>query len=78
MIAIIGHGGHGKSTLAEIIANEHDISWIDTSLAAFNLFIWKELKSVYKTKQECLLDRVNNRQLWFDMISDFCKDDASA
>ena len=78
MIAIIGHGGHGKSTLADIIAKEHEISWIDTSLAAFNLFIWKQLKGVYKTKKDCLLDRVNNRQLWFDMISEFCKDDPSA
>ena len=76
-LLLIGSASHGKDTLAEILRDEFGLSFISSSQACADIFIYDALKDKYgyKTPEECFLDRVNHRPEWYQMICDYNKDD---
>jgi len=76
-LLIIGHGRHGKDTLAEIFARDYGMTYKASSMAASEIFIYKMLKNVYgyKTPEECFADRSNHRSEWYDLICRYNKKD---
>jgi len=76
-LLIIGHMRHGKDSLAEIINEEYGMSFVSSSQAAADIFLYDKLKDQYgyKTSVECFEDRVNHRQEWYESICDYNKDD---
>lgn len=67
-IAILGAKGHGKDTVAEILARQLGLRYNRTSLIAAQeiIFPWFErhLPSYYPNPTECYYDRNNWRMLW--------------
>jgi len=76
-LLIIGNARHGKDTVAEYIQSMTGLSFQSSSMAAAEHIIFPELADKYKTLKECFDDRVNHRNLWYDMICKFNKDDPS-
>lgn len=76
-LLIIGHARHGKDTLAEYLSARLGVSYMDSSKAASEIFLFDVLKDKYgyKTREECYLDRVNHRAEWFDLICGYNKED---
>jgi hypothetical protein len=74
-ILIIGHGRHGKDTVAEMISVKTGLINKSSSRAALDLVVFPAIGCEYKNKDECFEDRVHRRTLWFDLISNFNKND---
>ena len=74
---IIGHARHGKDSLAEIMNEEFGLTFVSSSQAAADIFLYDLLKEkyVYQNSVECFEDRVNHRQEWYEAICDYNKDD---
>ena len=72
-IIIIGHGRHGKDTVAEILRDDFGLSFQSSSQACSDIFIFETLrvKYGYNTPEECFADRHNHRAEWATMITDF-------
>lgn len=77
ILCLLGHGRHGKDSMAEILRDEFDMTFESSSYTAAEIFIFDELKDQfgYETIQECYEDRHNHRKLWHDMIKEYNKDD---
>lgn len=78
-ILILGHGRHGKDTLAEVFKKEYGISAMSSSEAANKIFMFQDLKDQfnYNTYEECHRDRLNHRDLWYNKICEYNKEDKS-
>lgn len=78
-ICIIGHARHGKDTVAEIIHKHTGLTFLSSSMASAQIFIYDLLKAKYgyQTFEECFQDRMNHRKEWHDLICEFNKDDPS-
>ena len=76
-LLIIGHGRHGKDTVAEMLRQHTGMEFQSSSQAAADIFIYDELKDKYgyKTPEECFEDRSNHRKEWHDLICEYNKDD---
>lgn len=76
-LLIIGHCRHGKDTVAQMITDMFGLTFISSSEAAADLFIFDALKEKYgyKTVEECFKDRVNHRKEWYDLITEFNSSD---
>lgn len=76
-LLIIGHGRHGKDTMAELLERDYGMTFMASSMAASKIFIYEELKDKYgyKDAEECFNDRSNHRAEWYDLICDYNKDD---
>ena len=76
-ILIIGHGRHGKDTLAEIFEELYGMTFKASSMAASEIFIYDELKDKYGylSPEECFNDRSNHRSEWYDLICEYNKHD---
>lgn len=76
-LLIIGHGRHGKDTLAKIFAREYDMTFQASSMAASEIFIYDVLKDKYgyRNSVECFEDRSNHRAEWYDLICWYNKND---
>lgn len=76
-LLIIGHGRHGKDELAEFFVKNHGMKAESSSMAAARIFLYDVLKDKYgyKTFEECYEDRHNHRSEWFDLITEYNKDD---
>ena len=70
-ILILGHGQHGKDTLATIIAYHYRLTFSSSSMFAFEKAIWPILEPVYDNKEQCYADRRVRRQEWKDLISKY-------
>lgn len=71
MIAIIGKSRAGKSTLASILAHEHNLKACSTSTYAFDHVIYPGLCDCYKSKLDCLNNKDNDRHLWSALICQY-------
>lgn len=69
-ILILGHGRHGKDTVAEYIQQNFGLNFTSSSLVCAELFIYDKLKNLlgYTSSWECFNDRHNHRELWFGLI----------
>lgn len=76
-ILIIGYGGCGKDTAAEYWRNTFGMTFMSSSWAAGEIFIFELLmkKYDYASKEECFADRRNRRDEWYDLICWYNKDD---
>lgn len=76
-LLILGHGRHGKDTMAEILHEKFGMKFSASSEAASDIFIFDTLKDKYgyKTSKECFEDRSNHRKEWYDLICDYNKED---
>jgi len=79
-LLIIGHARHGKDTCAEILQEHYGLSFMSSSQAAANIFIYDELKGKYDytTPEQCFEDRMNHRKEWYDLICGFNITDKAA
>ena len=76
-VLIIGNARHGKDSCAEMLNAEFGMTFVSSSQAAANIFIYDELKEKYgySTAEDCFEDRVNHRAEWYELICDYNKDD---
>ncbi len=76
-LLVIGPMRHGKDTFSETMLKHFNLSFISSSQACADIFIYDALKDLYgyKTSVECFEDRVNHRPEWFNMICEYNKDD---
>lgn len=76
---IIGMARSGKDTLSELLEKHYGYTFTSSSWAAAELFIYDALKEAhgYTSVEECYNDRHtgNNRALWFNLITEYNKDD---
>ena len=72
-LLIIGHGTHGKDTVAQMIKDKVGLSFTSSSVKASKLFIFDTLKDKYNYKNhlECFEDRHNHRSEWYDLICEY-------
>lgn len=78
-ILILGHGRHGKDTVADMISEMYGYTFESSSMAAAEIAIFPTLapKYGYKTVEECFEDRVNHRQEWKELITAYNTPDKS-
>lgn len=77
-LLIIGHGRHGKDTVAEHLRDEHGLSFVSSSYFLAERVVRPALVEhglTYDTLEACYEDRVNHRVLWRDIIRAYNGDD---
>ena len=76
-LLILGNARHGKDTLAELLQEYYGLTFMSSSQAASDIFLYDLLKDKYgyKTSEECFNDRVNHREEWYTEICNYNKDD---
>ena len=79
-LMIVGHGRHGKDTVAQILADELGLTFCSSSYFCAKAFIYDALKNVfgYESVAECYADRNTSqrmRDLWHTLICAYNKDD---
>lgn len=69
-IYIVGHGRHGKDTVAEILRDSFDFTFTASSWFMAEKVVFPALKEQYgyDTAEQCFNDRRNHRAEWFDLI----------
>ena len=75
-ILILGNGRHGKDTLGELFNQHFGLTFMSSSQASADFFLYNQLKDKYgyTTSEECFEDRVNHREEWYQAICDYNKD----
>lgn len=76
-ILIIGDGGSGKDTLAELLFQAMDLKYQSSSRAALDIFLYDILCQTigYSSKEEAYADRYNHRLLWKACICTYNRKD---
>lgn len=67
-VLVLGHGGHGKTTVGMLIGEERGLSFCDSSYFAAREVIYPQMRGEYPDFEACYDDRRNRRQTWGDMI----------
>lgn len=78
-ILILGHGRHGKDTVADMISEMYGYTFESSSMAAAEIAVFPTLapKYGYDTVEQCFEDRVNRRQEWKELITAYNTPDKS-
>jgi len=81
-IIILGHGRHGKDTVAEILRKSCGFSFESSSLACAEVVMMPYFASIgrpYSSVEECYADRHtgDNRSVWFDQIKAYNSGDGT-
>ena len=74
-ILIVGHGRHGKDTLAQIINLELEHKFRGSSEVAAREVIYPVMSNFYSSPEDAFERRHDNRELWRALISDFNRED---
>lgn len=76
-LLIVGYGRHGKDTVAEYLCKKHILEFQSSSMHCAERVVFPALKDMYgyETIKECFEDRANHRREWYELISEYCKDD---
>lgn len=74
-ILILGNARHGKDTLAELFQEHFGLTFMSSSQASADFFLYNQLKDKYgyTSPEECFNDRVNHREEWYLAICDYNK-----
>lgn len=75
-ILILGHGEHGKDTVAKIVTEYTGLRFESSSLAAAEIAVWPHMPQ-YGSAEECYQDRRNRREEWRQLITDYNTPDKS-
>lgn len=74
-ILIIGHGRHGKDTVAELLVQRvPELSFASSSFWCADKAVRPALERIgieYASLEECYEDRVNHREFWAHAISEY-------
>ncbi len=75
-LLILGNARHGKDTLAELFQEYFGITFMSSSQASSDFFLYDQLKDKYgyQSPEDCFNDRVNHREEWYLAICDYNKD----
>ena len=78
-LIICGHGRHGKDTMAGYLVDVHGFTAVASSIFAAEKLVFPLLKEKYgyKTATECFHDRYSHRAEWFNIISNYCRENPS-
>lgn len=78
-IMIMGHAGHGKDTVCEML-ERHGYSWAGSSDFMCENVVYPALKEKYNydTPAQCFADRDAHREEWYQLIADFNTPDKAA
>lgn len=75
-LLIIGHGRHGKDTVAEgLVERMPTLSFMSSSMFVAQTVVRKDLEDIginYLDLEDCYEDRVNHREFWRDSIARYC------
>lgn len=76
-LLILGTMRSGKDTMAEILRDYYGVTFAASSEFASKHFIFEALRGFmgYSSIEECFNDRSNHRDLWFQLISTYNKED---
>ncbi len=77
---VIGHGRHGKDTVAEFIQKNYGLSFESSSMFCAEHVVapWLEKMGItYDSLEKCYEDRVNHRMDWYEAIRSYNKEDES-
>ena len=77
---IVGHGRHGKDTVAEFIQKNYGLTFESSSMFCAEHVVtpWLEKMGItYDSLEECYEDRANHRQDWYEAIRSYNKEDES-
>jgi hypothetical protein len=76
-LLIVGYGRHGKDTVAEYLCKKYNLKFQSSSMHCAEHVVFPALSGMYnyQTIQECFDDRANHRREWYELISNYCKDD---
>lgn len=76
-LLIIGHGQHGKDTVAELLLERlPSLSFKSSSHFAAEAVVRPALEAIgidYPSLEACYEDRVNHREFWKQSIADYCQ-----
>ena len=67
-LLIIGHGGHGKDALGEILARDFGLKGVSSSEFAAQKAVYPLVPDLYADWRACYLDRRAHRALWYHAI----------
>ena len=73
-LILLGHARHGKDTVADLLRDRHGFKPMGSSLFACERVImpWFRSKGIpYTSWSACYADRVNHRDIWFQLICEF-------
>lgn len=78
-ILLVGHGRHGKDTVADILDKDYGLSFQSSSMFCAEHVVFPVLKDLYNysTVDQCFNDRHQHRTEWFQLISEYCSEDAA-
>jgi dephospho-CoA kinase len=78
-LLIIGNARHGKDTFAELLQEYYGLTFMSSSKAAADIFLYDLLKDKYgyKNSEECFNDRINHREEWYLEICNYNKENRS-
>lgn len=76
-LMVMGHGGHGKDTVCEILRDQYGFTFTSSSRAALSHAIWPAMAPYYDCLDDCFEDRRNWRDLWNQLIRRYTFDDPS-
>jgi hypothetical protein len=79
-ILVLGHGRHGKDTVAELLQQHYGLSFESSSMFAGKQIMFEHFNRSpdlpsYESFEECYADRVNHRGEWHRQISDYNRPD---
>lgn len=76
-LLLLGHGGHGKDTLAESLRDLGGLRFASSSETANKLCVYPALRDKYgyASEQECFEDRRNRRLEWYELIGAYNAED---
>ncbi len=68
---VLGHGRHGKDTVAEMILERTGLTFNSSSYHVCERLIWPACQAIgrYASIEECYADRHNRRAEWYDHIT---------
>lgn len=73
-LLVLGHGTHGKDTVAEMLRDHFGVSFTSSSFACAGIVMmpaFEEIGVNYPTTAACYADRHNHRAFWHDRIADY-------
>jgi len=68
---ILGHGRHGKDTVAQMLQDKLGLTYGSSSRVALDEVIWPHFKHRYRSKEACFADRHNKRTRWHNLIREY-------
>lgn len=68
-VLIIGHGRHGKDTVADLLRDQFGLRVVSSSAFACKKAVFPLLTDIYPDADACFRDRGNHRALWHHAIA---------